>query len=401
MLLIDLSHTSHSEGNTGIQRVCRSLHGGLSSLTTTNAVCYDPYLKAWRYLAGKECELAKGLTSRKPGRKRGSRWSLSQKMRSTLARYGLSVGYKSLHSGNAHEVSGFVVPEIFTPKVAVSYRGLFPALKAPKIAVFHDAVALRFPDISPAATVKRMPDYLNELRMFDGIAANSKASRDELLAYWANEGVENHPRVEAIPLGTDFKSAGADPAMWQRKKILVVGTFEGRKNHLALLDAFEQLWESGKVFEVEFCGAVNQETGTAAVNRLECLRSKGRALRWNGALSDLELTKAYESCSFTVYPSLYEGFGLPVLESLSFGRPCVCTTYGALKEASADGGCVHLKDGNAGSITEGVDRLLRDSQLYGKLCDEIDKRTFRNWTDYSKDVLAFVDGLKDPHRDHG
>lgn len=89
--------------------------------------------------------------------------------------------------------SGLLVPELFTPAIAAALPALFAATSGPRVAVFHDAIALKFPELTPAKTVARFPSYLRELLAFDGIAANSEDSRATLLSYWDWLGIPHHP----------------------------------------------------------------------------------------------------------------------------------------------------------------------------------------------------------------
>jgi len=77
-----------------------------------------------------------------------------------------------------------LVPEVFSPAVAAALPALVAATHGPRVALFHDAIALRFPELTPPKTVARFPAYLRELLMFDGIAAVSEDSRQSLLEYW-------------------------------------------------------------------------------------------------------------------------------------------------------------------------------------------------------------------------
>ena len=81
-----------------------------------------------------------------------------------------------------------IVPEIFSPEQFLAYKVLAKKIKGPKIAVFYDAVTLSLPEYAPKKTIEKFPTYLNSLLWFDGITAISKASKNELLAYWKNTG---------------------------------------------------------------------------------------------------------------------------------------------------------------------------------------------------------------------
>ncbi len=107
-------------------------------------------------------------------------------------------------------------------------------------------------------------------------------------------------------------------------------------------------------------------------------------MRWRRQVSDEDLVSAYRECSFTVYPSLIEGFGLPIHESLWFGRPCVCGTNGALGETSAGGGCLPCDQTRPDLLAAAIRQLLTDRSLYMQLAEEAERRPFRTWAQYAK-----------------
>ena len=268
------------------------------------------------------------------------------------------------------------------------------------MAVFHDAIALRFPELSPAGTVARFPGYLQELLQFDGIAAVSDESRDSLLNYWRWLGVTQPPPVKTISLGVDpvrtadVSPTGAKPGL---PIVLSVGTLEGRKNHLALLEACDQLWARGEKFELRLIGSAQRQTGRAALEKLRDLQLAGRPVRFDGPLADEGVNAAYAGCAFTVYPSLAEGFGLPVIESLARGRPCICSARGALGELSRGGGCVALPTTDAPSLAAAIARLLASPTELAALSAAASARTFRTWGDYAAELTAWMRSL--PRRD--
>jgi glycosyltransferase involved in cell wall biosynthesis len=103
--------------------------------------------------------------------------------------------------------------------------------------------------------------------------------------------------------------------------------------------------------------------------------------------------EAYAACAFTVYPSLVEGFGLPVIESLAHGRPCICSGRGALGESARGGGCVSLDVVEAGSIADAIARLLASPAEVAALTSAARARTFRTWVDYARELAAWTQSL--------
>jgi glycosyltransferase involved in cell wall biosynthesis len=386
MLLIDLTHTSHTRARTGIQRVARALHQNLAGQAV--AVTRDPFVGTWRPLESWELV---NLAISQGGKNRKTQWPASAKWRGRFRRM---LGRTHAHAIHG-EFAGLIVPELFAPKVARDLPKLFLHVRGPRVALFLDAIPLRLPELSPPGTVARFPSYLQELLMFDGIAAISEESRDALVHYWRWLDVKNPPTVHALPLGVDPVEAieTIAPTPGAAPIVLAVGTLEGRKNHLALLEACERLWSRGAKFQLHVIGHVNAETGGAALARLRTLQQRGRDLRYDGPATDEAISEAYAACAFTVYPSLAEGFGLPVIESLARGKPCICSADGALGEISLHGGCLALKSLDATAIGAAIGELLDSPAKLATLASAARARTFKNWGDYTRELTTWMQSL--------
>lgn len=381
-LLLDLSHTCHTRARTGVQRVARSLHRALGDRAV--AITHDPHLGAWRELQAWERAT---LASHETSAKRGAQWPLTAKLRSGGQRL-MGRAARTLPAD-----AGLIVPEIFSASVAQALPSLFTATRGPRIAVFHDAIALQFPELTPVKTVARFPPYLVELLRFDGIAAVSEDSRDALLDYWRWLGAATTPPVRAIPLGIDAHARaqiGEESPKSSPPIVLCVGSIEGRKNHNALLEACDQLWTRGEKFSLHLIGLAQPQTGAAALARIRALQAAGRPLRYDGAVSDAAVDAAYAACTFTVYPSLVEGFGLPVIESLSHGKPCICSARGALGESARGGGCVALPAVDSPTLGAAIARLLGAPVERAALAAEARARRFKSWSDYAREVSEWI-----------
>ena len=395
-LLLDLSHTSHTQARTGIQRVARSLFRALGEAAIP--VTHDPFRRTWRTLERWEHA---NLAANGAAVKRGARWPLTARVGGRLHRLISRIPPVEPRLAQcAHDTSGLVVPEIFSPAAARALPGLFTAVPGPHVALFHDAIALQFPDLTPPKTVARFPAYLVELLAFDGIAAVSDDSRESLLEYWRWLGATKTPPVATLGLGMDiqpFSSAGQnsppETAASQLQTILCVGSIEGRKNHLALLDACEGLWAKGARFSLHLIGLAQPQTAAPALARIRELQAAGRSLRYDGPVNEGALQAAYAACTFTVYSSLVEGFGLPVLESLAHGRPCICSAQRALGEATRGGGCIKLERVDAESLAAAIARLLGSPDERAKLAREARARHFRTWPDYVSDLRGWIQEL--------
>jgi glycosyltransferase involved in cell wall biosynthesis len=174
------------------------------------------------------------------------------------------------------------------------------------------------------------------------------------------------------------------------QRVLCVGTLERRKNHLKLLEAAQQLWSTGLNFELVLIGRTTADWGATVLGEVDRLGKRGRPLKWLRHVNDHALHAAYRDCSFTVYPSLREGFGLPILESLWHGRPCVCGKEGAIAEAARGGGCLAVTCGDTESLAGGLRELLTNEAAYCRLFDKARDRTFRSWDNYTDELLREI-----------
>lgn len=386
-LLFDATHTSHTSAQTGIQRVCRAFFSTLVGSRPVTPICFDPHLIGWRQLRTDEADVLADLSGG-AGRSRGAKWTLRQKLSGAGSRW---LGRKPALPAAA----GLICPELFSAKVGARLPGLLDMVAGPRVAIFYDAIPLKFPEFTPAATVARFPAYLRELLVFDGIAAISEDSAMALRDYWRWLGVKDQPPVQAIPLAVDplNTAASATEATTGLPRVLCVCTIEGRKNHLALLEACESLWQQGLKFELHLIGMARPDTAAAALARIARLQEAGRPIRFAGAVAETALHAAYRQCSFTVYPSIIEGFGMPVLESLQHGKPCICSGQGALGESARGGGCLALDSVSAPALATAIRSLLDQPEELASLGAAARGRTLRSWSDYAGEFSTWMGTL--------
>lgn len=147
-------------------------------------------------------------------------------------------------------------------------------------------------------------------------------------------------RIERIPFGAGFTvDAASDGATmeWPARFVLFVSSIDRRKNHALMLRVWRRLLErhgAAAVPSLIFLG-VGGNVGTilAEASADDALRAKVTMIR--GA-SDNLVREAYRRCLFTVYPSFTEGWGLPVAESLAFGKFCIVSNRASLPEVGGD-----------------------------------------------------------------
>ena len=387
-LLVDVSHTSRCTSPTGVQRVARAVCLELERQGLALPVAFDRWRGEWRVLSREERST---LDTPRHGGPR-HRVHPREAIRGAASRV-----LPSLDAARRippERYAGLLVVEKLESRRVGELARLRPRLAGPRVAVVHDLIPVKFPQFATRRSLREFGGYLDTLRCYDGVAAVSEASRRDLIEYWTARGVREPPPVTVIAPATDPVEGNCRP--WSGGDgppvVLMVATLEPRKNQLTTLDACETLWRRGTRFALRLVGR-RRSGGGEVVSRVTELRAKGRPVEWMGHVSDESLEDVYAECRFTLCPSLYEGYGLPVVESLRRLRPCIVSARGALREVSADGGCLELSEPEAAPLSAAMLRLLEDEDCYRCLVAECGRRQFRNWSDYADDLGAWLRSL--------
>ena len=177
--------------------------------------------------------------------------------------------------------------------------------------------------------------------------------------------------------------------------VLVVGSHEPRKNHLAVLHAAELLWREGVAFSLTFIGGNSWNSEWFQVG-LERARSAGRPVETISAADDDLLFGAYRSARCTVFPSVNEGFGLPVAESLACGTPVITSRYGSMAEIAQQGGVLLVDPRDDHDIAAAMRSLLTDDARHADLADQARRRPERTWDDYARECWTELVAQRSP-----
>lgn len=167
--------------------------------------------------------------------------------------------------------------------------------------------------------------------------------------------------------------------------VLVVGSHEPRKNHLRVLEAAERLWQEGQHFHLLLIGGRGWR-GEEFDAYVEQLRAHRRSIQVWRRPGERELWAAYHIARFTVFPSLVEGYGLPIAESLVCGTPVITSDYGSMAEVARGGGTLTIDPRDVDALAGAMARLLEDDALLRRLEDEAAARSWASWDDYAARV---------------
>ena len=258
-------------------------------------------------------------------------------------------------------------------------------------AMFHDAIPVKFPHITWPQSVQRHPEYMKLLAGFDRTWAISEATRRDFTGFWRWQGVTPKAPAEVIELGADFDDSNRvqrDALITQQcPSLLCVGIIEPRKNQALLLEVAEALWRDGVNFELHIVGRVNPHFGQPVAARMQALQKREPRFRFHAAAGDRELGRLYAAARAVAFPTMAEGCGLPLLEALWRGVPCVCSDLPVLREKADGGGCLVAKVNDPADWQAKLRTVLTDAAESRRLQTGAMARPLPRWTDTAQTLL--------------
>lgn len=238
----------------------------------------------------------------------------------------------------------------------------------PFVATIHDAYPFAMPDLYTDRQGRRLRgELMTTARRADALITDSEQSRSDLVKHLGIPAavltvVPLAPRDCFFPIADcgELDRLRAEMGLPQRFLLCVGGkNNKTHKNFGRVLEALTILSDRSDCRDVGLV-VVGQESGYVQELVTTASRSgmDGR-IRLTGVIDDRTLCALYNMASVFVFPSLYEGFGLPALEAMACGTPTVTSDYGAMKEVGGDA-AVQVDPLDPGAIAEAVGLLLSD-----------------------------------------
>lgn len=268
------------------------------------------------------------------------------------------------------------------------------------VPLIHDMIPAMLPDYCNIELVHEFIDWLvGVLQHADFFLAVSESTKADLIRLAGDLGREiPSDQVAVIPLAAELngeavkaQAARVSLGKWGLAKgsfVLFVSTVEARKNQIAAFDAWQKLFT---------------RHGKDKIPQLVCVGKKG--FGWDRAyarremspdlidkvtildkVNDAELEALYRNCLFTIYPSLYEGWGLPVTESLCHGKVPVVANNSSLPQAGG-GFSVEFETGSVTGFVAALERMMFDDGFRASKEQAIAQRfVARTWRQVAADV---------------
>lgn len=230
------------------------------------------------------------------------------------------------------------------------------------IQVLHDFVPYILPedDTEDRQTHKIFNNYQKYLSTVPRrYIADSQSTKKDAVKFWH---IRNED-VDVAYLGS-FVEVKSPRIHFDNKKALIVSEVSPHKNHFRLLKAFELVYQKLPEAELIIVGNIREHFSSRFYSALNETKSNNHGIKISlcGHLTDKEIISLYNSAAVFVYPSLYEGFGLPVLEAMAQGCPVIASNVSSLPEVVGDA-AVLIDPFNTAELAEAMAKVLADDEL--------------------------------------
>jgi glycosyltransferase involved in cell wall biosynthesis len=251
---------------------------------------------------------------------------------------------------------------------------LAPSNARRKLLTIHDLAFLFYPD----AAMPSLHHYLNvvvprSVHRADALVADSQHTANDLSEQWqvppehitVVQGAVDHEHFRPVRDPSRLASVRQRYGLGERPYILALSRLEPRKNFVRLIEAFAGARAAAKLPHRLVIGGRKGWLYEGIFARVQEL-GLGDHVLFPGFVADADLPALYSGAAFFAYPSLYEGFGLPIVEAQACGAPVLTGDNSCLPEAGGPG-AVYVQAQDVDSIAEGIISLATDEALVAQL----------------------------------
>jgi len=273
--------------------------------------------------------------------------------------------------------------------------------KCPIIITVHDIAYLRLPNLLNTSRKVYKKNILQiSIKKAEVIIVDSYATKKDIVEYFGiREG-----KIRVIHLGVEGRFRPINNVESFRlknnlpsKMILNVGTLEPRKNVVSLIKAFNELRKKGfKDYKLVIAG--NKGWLYEEIFKEVIHSDLEREVLFLGVVKDKDLPVLYNCADIFVYPSLYEGFGLPPLEAMACGIPVITSNTSSLPEVIGDAG-IMVDPTDINSLCESMYILLKDKELWNRMRNMgLERSKLFSWDKTAEKILKVYDDVFSVHK---
>ncbi len=264
--------------------------------------------------------------------------------------------------------------------------GMIPdGFKGKAIINIYDLIYERFPQFySPQSLQLQKTKVRESTQRADGIITISQSTKKDLQEFYGTAAA----KIAVIyPIVTKNLSTNSAERPWPEPYLLAVGEIQPRKNFINLVKALALLTDLK--IHLYIAGSIQDEAEHQRL--MEVIKAKGLESRVHigGYVTDAQLQGLYQHAEMLVFPSFYEGFGIPILEAFAHDIPVVTGQVASMPEAGGDA-AVYVDSNSPESISTGIEKILADPKLKQTLVKRGREQLARfSQTNLAQETIAF------------
>ncbi len=263
------------------------------------------------------------------------------------------------------------------------------------VTLIHDLIPITHSQLCDDNYAKSFISNISRIiESSDLIIGNSLYTSSSIQNYISNSKSITHKKIEHFKLGhnldlIDFSENIRNPlisALKHDKAFISVGTIEPRKNHLFLLDAFELIWKKHPKTTLCIIGKQGWKSDNT-IERIKSHKMYGSSLFWFSDLSDSELTYCYKYAKALIFPSICEGFGLPLVEALMNNCPVLASDIPVFREIGGDN-CIYFSLEQPSYLSKLIQEVNLDQTLNLK---RLANYTWPTWKESAEEFYKIIE----------
>lgn len=264
------------------------------------------------------------------------------------------------------------------------------------ISVIYDIIPLEYPEKYDRFLVSNFKNmFLDILENANGVIAISKTVADKIIEFinkesinikkdfkigWFHIGFSKNNFLKNNEISNNVKKT------IENKPFIIVGTIDPRKGHEIALDAFEELWSMQMDVKLCIIGKVAWKA-EKLVDRIKSHLEYNKKLFFLEQPSDSELGYCYDKAEALIFPSINEGFGLPIIEAASYNTPLILSDISIFKEIAKEN-ALYFECGSSCNLAKTIKEYIELKQK--KLVPKSDNIKINTWEDSFNDMVKII-----------
>ena len=264
--------------------------------------------------------------------------------------------------------------------------------------ILHDIIPLvldEYPYINERDKFSKY--FYNNILKANKLIGNSEFTKNEFIKFCTLHEIKDVPSITSIMLPYQYRNTERifpkinmqEQSNNSKVTILLPGSLEPRKQQILVMEYFNYFIKIHPFLNVELIAFGHSTYPSYIID--EQIKKSANKIKYLGVVSNDDIINLYKNATFTCFVSKYEGYGLPVAESLWHGTPVLTSCLGSTSEIGSCGGCYFVNTYNPKDIYDALCILIKNPQIILKLKEDLFKTNLISWSEYTENICNEIE----------